>query len=235
MLAALTVFSQLPACSSKPTETATVTISPAASPTCAAVPAFRPAVGVAYRVRVEDGKKVYQSAVTFRSAATGWEAVESDFAIEGSFAPGQFGDLTGASLAWRLDPDGKPLGKPVETGQAKPATLEFVSLFAFRFPLGAPPPACPGAEWTSTWERIEGARKNTARFRVVEVTGGVVRVQVDASSVSSVNRWDSKGEGDVALEDGISGEMRVHVQGPGAPAVNVFDRVLRVQRADRPR
>ena len=74
--------------------------------------------------------------------------------------------------------------------------------------------------------------KYTVHFRALNVAGGVLRVEVDGSTATSVNRWDSKGDWDVAIDDGLSGEMRVHVQGPGAPDINVFDRVIRVQRAD---
>jgi hypothetical protein len=199
-----------------------------AAPACKnVVLAFRPSPSATYRVRIEERKQVYESTITFRSSDASWTALETGFSLEGSHTGGDLGDLAPSELTWQLDSDGIPLTMPEERGTGK--YFQSMSVFQFR-PVALPSKTatCIGTEWAREWTR--GDRGYSFRYRISAVLTDLARVHAEGSARTSVNRWDMQGEIEISLSDGLTGTGRLHIRGPGAPDVNVFDRVIRISR-----
>lgn len=171
----------------------------------------------------------YRSTLSFTRAAQGWSVVERGFDGRGRQQPEQVGDLTDAEAHWTLDPSGVPTGPVEERGHARQGILQQLSLFAF-LPTGfALRSTCPGDVATSTWTDAVG-RIRAFRFEVERVEGDQAVLHARGTVTTAVNTWSMDGELHVSLADGLTGKAHLHVTGPGAPAVNDFDRIIRVMR-----
>ncbi len=189
---------------------------------------FRPQSGARYRLTVEEGaREPYRSTIIFTPTQTGWSAIERGFA--GPFLPAQVGDLSEAELRWQLDLAGVPVAPPEESGGGRPGIVPNLSLFAFRpvgLVLGS---TCAGVESSARWTD-SAARVRSVHYRVTESAAGRVVLRIFGSVETAVNRWKIEGTLEVASADGLTGEARLHERGPGAPAVNDRERIVRVAR-----
>jgi hypothetical protein len=131
-------------------------------------------------------------------------------------------------VRWRLNAAGVPSAAPVATGaESAERLIGGLSLFALR-PVGLTlPSTCPSdsskLEWRDALDRLR-----SFSFRVLEVKNEQVLLAVTGSVTTRFNRWQIEGQVSIALDDGFTGEARLHVMGPGFPNVNDTNRVTRV-------
>jgi hypothetical protein len=207
---------------------------------------LQPRTDTRYRARVEERGQIYESHVAFTKSPDGWGALETDFTLQGDVPNKSATDakLAGGELHSNFDVNGKPrrfdesLACRCSTNyqtragscscvKADESLLSSVSLFAFRVVVISPDAtACPGNSWDAHWQRE--ARDYNYHYRVESVRDGAARIATTGRVTTSVNHWDIEGYVDLALADGFSGESVFHVRGPGAPAVNEFDRRVSV-------
>jgi hypothetical protein len=190
---------------------------------------FSPRAGARYEMSVEDSDRStpYRSEIVFTPRIDGWTAVESRFS--GPFTPAQVGDLADAALHWTLDAAGVPSAPPEHRGGGRPDVVPNLSLFAFR-PVGLVlETTCTDDASMSTWTDSIG-RVRSFRFGVSSADDERIVLHVAGSVRTAANVWDLVGEVTVAVEDGLTSEARFHETGPGAPAVNDRERVIRIAR-----
>ena len=199
---------------------------------CRARPlSFRPRTGARYRFSAEERhtydqpgthRKLYESTIVYTPGQSQtWSAVETGFVIP--FEPWRYADPRSAMLTWKLNARGVPLQEPDISGSSEPQSVRHLSLFGF-WPVGIVLPAtCPGDEAHVSWS--DDGFLRTVHVRVAESTAGQIRMLIKLARGS----WVIDGELDVASDDGLTGEARLHELGPGAPAVNDNQRVIRIR------
>jgi len=221
--------SSVSAASSPAAPPASATVS--ASTPCGRRPlAFRPVAGRTYHFTADERytkdpegttRKHYTSAVVFGVVPPGWSAVEHGFGIP--FKPWSHGDLTNDVLHWTLDAGGVPTVEPTQEGNME--FLDAMSLFRFRTPITLPS-TCVGDTHAAHWTEL-GRLSRSVATTVLAADDRHVRLHV---VIQRGRDWHQEGEVDVSLDDGLSGEARLHELGPEAPALYVNDtqRVIRV-------
>ncbi len=199
--------------------------------------AFNPAAGARYAMVVQEhdssaapdpSREPYRSTLSFARVGGGWRVVERGFNPLRN-TPAQVGDLTAAEARWTLDVRGVPSAPVEEHGQAREGILQHLSFFAFR-PVGyAFRSTCPGEVSTSAWTDPAG-RVRTFEFRIGRIERDVAVLSVRGTVATAANTWSVQGELRVSVTDGLIGEARLHETGPGAPAVNDRQRIVRITR-----
>ena len=117
--------------------------------------------------------------------------------------------------------DGVPAGHPKSDDGADTFFVESMSLFRFRTPITLPS-TCVGDTHEASWTKL--GRPRSLSTKVLSSDAEHVRLHVTIQR----GEWHQDGEVDVSLEDGLSGEARLHELGPGAPAVNDTQRVIKI-------
>ena len=192
--------------------------------------AFQPLIGRTYRFTADERhtkdpegtrRKHYVSQVVFTAASGAWRADERDFAIP--FTPWSHADPTKAVLHWTLYAAGVPAAHPTADGTTDASTVEAMSLFRFRTTI-ALPSTCVGDSHDGGWTEL--GRPRSISTKVVSADDRRVRLHVSITR----GTWRQEGDVDVAMDDGLTGEWRIHELGPGAPELEVNDvqRVIEV-------